>query len=181
MSRNRVLWYDYAINLVILIVISAVLVLGFWFHSEFSRFGLIILIGTGGLASLIIIIVGFRTLSFKPIVRIHDGESIDFSEKAKNAILEGEKRAHILPEDYKPRPEINKYRTAVSEGKKFAVLLITDVRKTYISDISAGELAAAGFANPDEFRQHIERKGKYPPYSVVIIIRFEAETHTGGK
>ena len=179
MTRKSAIWYDMAFKIAILFTISAILVLGFWFHSDFYQYGLITLVGAGGLVTLIIIFITSRTLSLKPVIKPRVKGGLEFTGKAREAIVKGAKRAHILSDEYRPLPRIGSRYAASSDGEKLSTLYITDVRRTYISDLSEDELVAAGFANPQELKEYLGKKTRYPPYATVYLVKFDVESSGG--
>jgi len=186
LRRKRLPWQDMLAKFAILFAISAILVLGFWFHSMFYQYGLITLLAIGGLVTLIIIFVTSRTLSLKPLIGSRAKCTVEFSEKEKSAILDGKKRTHVMPFRGSGPPRANTLCHAVCGGEMFASIYITDLRRALLQDVARGEPAPADFPGaemPHESQIHDiprEKKSEGDPDAFVNVLSFDVETISSG-
>jgi hypothetical protein len=173
MVKKRIFWHDILIKVSVLFTISALLVMGFWFHSNFYQYGFIPLVAVGGFVTLIIILAASRTLSPKPILGKRAKSTIEFSDTEKKAILDHSKRVHIVPvlRWASGGPRLNTLCNAVSDGEKFAVVYITDMRRSLYSEIEANAICI-----PD---QDDHKSPAYSPGTLVSVIYFDLDSTVG--
>lgn len=174
------MFWNHLLKYVILLTISVILVAGFWFHSTFYQYGFLPLLAVGGIVTLLIIVVTSRTLAVKPLFRPRAKGSLEFSEKDKDAIVNGRKRLHVIPFRSGKFPRLNTLCAAESGGERFARLYITDVQRMLASDFAEGELAPAGFGSAEEFWKSLGNGAGTGRNDMIYVILFDCEAMSGG-
>jgi hypothetical protein len=180
LERKRLMLGTYIIKFVILLLISVILVAGFWFHTMFYQYGLIPLLAVGGAVTLLIIIVTSKTLSFGSVLKPRPKGEVEFTRDEKKAIISGSKNAHLSPFLSGNTPRLGLAYSATSGGERFATLHITDLRRILISDIAEDDLSAAGFASRSDFENRWGGCSLEGKDSIANLFRFDVDLSREG-
>lgn len=157
----------------LLFVISLLLVLGFYYHPYFYQLGLFWLLVVGGTVTFIIIKLG-AWINSTGVIQMYDGVMLfepHQSELIKNGLM---KQTIRLPRASRIRKgHIIRAKLSLESDIYFAELLITDVRKKAIDQLTEEDVYLSGYKNLAEFKKQWEEKhGKINEDDKVRIIKF---------
>jgi len=160
-----------------LLAIGVILVVGFWYHSEFySIYAPILFVGGGGIiVAMIWTIVFFR----KERDFFHEVKGVlIFESREKEQIEMGQKTALIFKDHLGTyeKDQIYQAKINITSKKNFAKLVLKKIGHIELSDLGMTEIVKLGFEDLDDFKDHWKKKhGKYKLSQEATLIEFNIQ------
>jgi hypothetical protein len=164
---------------ILLLVISMVMVLGFFYHGEFYQIGLGPLVFIGSVVVFVVLkVVSWANSELRVRSRGRTGNLL-FKPAMISSILYGEVTTTIRPLK-KSRLKVGNLcnvRRKVA-GQRLATVLITDIRRKRLNDLTVRDLKKAGEEKGiiTEYRKDWEKKFGGGEDQIVRIIHFKPVT-----
>lgn len=172
----------FLLRALILFALSAVLVGGFWFHAEFYKFGLPILIITGAV-TVIIMVLAFRfAISGEYLSFLRPKESLEFELDELDRVRHGLKKSTLRKpqekREFRPGSVVSA-RLRGTDDTEILRLRIVGIDRKYLADFDKGNLQALGIGSKGELSEMWRKLGgrlDERAYGELIIFeRFEKE------
>jgi hypothetical protein len=155
----------------VLFLISVLLVLGFWFHSEFYQLGLTSLALVGGFVTFLVIGAARLAISGE-LPKGRPVGDLTFSLEEGDRILRGVAATVVRPAEAARLPGVGQVvRAKYDTGPEFARLLVMDARRSYLSDLTEQDARDAGFRTASDLRGSAAGRGSWESGDVVTILR----------
>jgi len=155
----------------VLFLISVMLVLGFWFHSEFYQLGLTNLAIVGGFITFLVIGAARLAISGE-LPKGRPVGDLTFSLEEGDRILRGVAATVVRPAEGAPLPGVGQVvRAKYDTGPEFARLVVTDALRQHLSDLTEQDARDAGFRSTSDLRGAAAGRWTWTPADVVTILR----------
>jgi hypothetical protein len=162
------------ISNILLIGISMILVIGFFYHGTFYQFGLIPLVIIGGVVVFIVIKIVSWANSSLSIKRKGRVGTLLFKADRIPSILYGEIKSTIRPlKKGRLRVDMLCSVKATLSGKPAGVVLITDIRRKRLHDLTDKDTKGEGVTS-SMFKQEFKKKYGGTEDQIVRVINFMA-------
>lgn len=177
-NKNRLI--ALALQNLALLVIGAILVIGFWYHGNFYQIYFPILVLIGG----IVIFLMIKTIAFlwKEREFVSDSKGVIlFDPGQKENVVSGDITQVFFKGDNDTYWKDKQYdaKMNLTSKKSFAKLLVTDVEHKELAKINDLDLLKAGSSSFKQFKKDWKAKhGSYSKNDTVTIVRFKL---VGGK
>jgi len=174
--KKRKVLIQLASNLAI-VLIGAILVLGFYYHQYFYDFGLPLLLLVGALLVFLII----RVTQWLGGERFDaSGEGfILFTSDEVEAVLSGVKRQTIRLKRDDNRYRVGSFydaKVGVTSERKFAIIRISGVVEKTLDELTDEDIRREGFSCRSEYKKRWKgRHGSWDGKTPVQVIRFRVE------
>ncbi|MEM2869100.1 MAG: ASCH domain-containing protein [Thermoplasmata archaeon] len=163
-----------AVRNAVLLLVSMLLVIGFWGHAEFYKLGQLPLVLIGGLVTFAFLKVIFWAGGNTSIGRRSAGALV-FRPEEVRLIQYGSKTLTIRPlrRTRMRAGSVYDAKLRVASGSSFAQLLITDVYRKRLADLTEEDAIADGSGSLEEFRRKWEAAyHRWNPFEIVRVIEF---------
>ncbi|MFQ6107603.1 MAG: hypothetical protein ACE5QF_08495 [Thermoplasmata archaeon] len=149
------------LRVTILFALSAILVSGFWFHAEFYKFGLPVLV-IAGTVMVIVIILAFRFAisgRLQPIGRPKKTLEFDLADldKVRHGVKESILRKPQDNREIKPGTIVS--ARLKGTNSEICRLRIVGIDRKYLADLDRKDLDGLGIASKGEFSSMWRRTG----------------------
>lgn len=146
----------FLLRALILFALSAVLVGGFWFHAEFYKFGLPILMISGAV-TVIMMILAFRfVISGKNLSFSRPKESLEFEldelERVRHGLKKSTLRKPQEEREFRPGSVVSA-RLRGADDTEILRLRIVGIDRKYLADFDKGDLQALGIGSERELSE----------------------------
>lgn len=153
----------------VLFLISVMLVLGFWFHSEFYQLGLTNLAIVGGLITFLVI-GGVRLAISGELPRGRPVGDLTFTQEEADRILRGLATVVVRPAEGGSLPCVGQVvRARYEAGPEFARLQVQDARRSVRADLTESDARDAGLRSAIELRGAAGRDARGSADLVTIL------------
>ena len=152
----------FLLRALILFILSAVLVGGFWFHAEFYKFGLPILM-IAGAVTVIIMVLAFRfAISGKYQSFSRPKESLEFELDELDRVRHGLKKSTLRKpqekREFRPGSVVSA-RLRGTDDTGILRLRIVGIDRKYLADFDKGDLQALGIGSKGELSEMWRKLG----------------------
>lgn len=148
--------------MVILFALSAVLVGGFWFHAEFYKFGLPVLVIAGALI-IVMMILAFRlAVSGRFQALLRPRKSFEFELEEIDKVRHGVKKVILRKPKDKRDVQPGNIVSAKLKGKddvEICRLRIVGIDRKYLADFKEEDLEAMGISSKGELSEKWRKLG----------------------
>ena len=159
-----------AIRSVFLFLLSLVLVAGFWFHREFYQIGFANLLIIGGFVTFLVIWAA-RLAMTGELPRGRPSGELAFTVEEGDRLMKHVARAVVRPSEGLEVPGVGRVvRAKYETGREFARLLIEDVRRAFVSDLTDEDATQAGFPSAAALLNAGSARWKWRTADVVTIL-----------
>ncbi len=152
----------FLLRTLILFALSAVLVGGFWFHAEFYKFGLPILM-IAGAVTVIMMVLAFRfAISGKYQSFLKPKESLEFELDELDRVRHGLKKSTLRKpqEKWEFRPgSVVSARLRGTDDTGILRLRIVGIDRKYLADFDKGDLQTLGIGSKGELSEMWRKLG----------------------
>ncbi len=160
----------------VLLLVSMLLVIGFWGHAEFYKLGQIPLVLIGGLVTFVFLRIIVWAGDNTSLGRRSAGALLFRPEEVK-LILYGSKTIALRPlrRTRMRAGSVYDARLRVASDRAFAQLLILDVYRRRLGELTEEDALAEGSGSLKELRRRWEESyHRWNPYEIVRVIEFRA-------
>lgn len=158
----------------VLLLLSMVLVVGFWGHSAFYDLGLVPLIFIGGIATFVFLKL-ITWANDTGIMGVRSRGSLLFRPDEVRLVQYGSKSISVRPlrKTRMRAGTVYDAKLSVVSDRPFACLLVTDIYRRRLGDINEEEAVRDGAGSLDEFRKKWGAStGGWDPSEIVRVIEF---------
>jgi len=158
------------ISNILLVGISMIMVIGFFYHGTFYQIGLIPLVIIGGVVVFIVIKIISWANSSLSVKRKGRVGTLLFKADRISSVLYGEVKSTVRPlKKGRLRVDMLCSVKATLSGKPAGLVLITDIRRKRLFDLSDTEAKAEGLSSAKFKHEFIKRYGGTEDQIVRII------------
>ncbi len=155
----------------LLLLLSVILVFGFWEHRNFYQIGLTNLLILGGLVTFLVIL-GFRLALSGDLPRRRPQGEMDFTLDEGDRLLRGGAELTVRPATAEGLPLVGQVvRATYDTGREFARLLVVDGSRKLLADVTDEEANRAGYHTTAELWEAGSTRWKWRPGDLVAILR----------
>ncbi len=166
---------------VTLLLVSMVLVMGFWVHREFYQIGLGPLVVIGGVATYVVIKLlfwssGAVALRYRPLTGtlLFDPEEVEgVLARRQTAIIRPLRRSHLVP------GTLVGARSTLGPGSRFAVLEIVEIERLALDQIPTTVLRLTGSSDVASLPQRLADRYRVYANTPLRVIHFRLEEVRG--
>jgi hypothetical protein len=163
-----------AVRSLFLFLLSLVLVAGFWYHREFYQIGFTNLLIIGGFVTFLVIWAA-RLAMTGELPRGRPSGELTFTLEESDRLLKRVARLVVRPSEGLSAPGIGKVvRARYETGIEFARLLVEDVRRAFLSDLTDEDARQAGFRSAADLRDLGASRWRWHPADLVTILQVRA-------
>jgi hypothetical protein len=158
----------------VLLLLSMVLVVGFWGHSAFYDLGLVPLIFIGGIATFVFLKL-ITWANDTGIMGVRSRGSLLFRPDEVRLVQYGSKSISVRPlrKTRMRAGTVYDAKLSVVSDRPFARLLVTDIYRRQLGDINEEEAVRDGAGSLVEFRKKwVASAGGWDPSEIVRVIEF---------
>ena len=155
---------------VLLFLLSIVLVAGFYFHSAFYSVGLYPLLLIGGFVTFLVIL-GARLILLGELPRGRPSGELTFGLEEGDRVQRQIVSLAVLPVEGRDVPVVGQaVRGRYETGIEFGRLLVVDVGRKFLSEITEEEAKRAGYRTVEELRAAGAVRFRWRPDDVVAVL-----------
>src|SRR5437879_9692742 len=142
-----------AVRSVVRVLMSLVLVAGFWYPREFYQIGFMNLLIIGGFVTFLVIWAA-RLAMTGELPRGRPSGELAFTLEEGDRLLKRVARSVVRPSEDLAAPSVGHVvRAKYGKGNEFARLLIEEARRAFLSDLTEEDARQAGFRSAAALRE----------------------------
>lgn len=145
-------WKDILVRSTLLFLVSVALVVGFWYHTEFYRFGLLPLLAIGGLATFLVI-AALRFILSGTLSGYWAFDEFVLSFAEAERVARHPATGVIVPENA-PTPHLGKVvRIVTKSGAVFGKGRVVNAYRALLGDLTLEDLKRCSWEDAATFRK----------------------------